>query len=113
MATWPGSLPQYPLRDSWEETPGWGVIASPPDVGPVLTRRRFTATEQPRTAEFNLDATQKTAFKAFFETDLAGGAVPFDASWDGTVRSYRLTGPPIIRPRGVKWRVRLELAVQP
>lgn len=113
MATWPASLPQRPLRDSWQEVEGWGVIESPPDIGPVLTRPRFTATEKPRSAEFNLDSAQKAAMETFFRSDLAGGALPFDASWDGTSRSYRLVAAPTYRMRGIKWRVRLDAVVLP
>jgi hypothetical protein len=113
MATWPGSLPAYPLRDSFQDTSSWGVISSDPETGPRITRPRFTATEQPRTAEFNLDETQKATLKAFVDSDLAGGALPFDASWEGSPQSYLLTSPPVYRSRGVKWRVRLELVVLP
>ncbi len=113
MATWPLDLPQHPLRDPWQETMGWGVISSQPDTGPAMTRRRFTAVEKPVSAEFNMKVAQRASFESFFEDELAGGALPFDAPWVGRVRTYRVVESPEWRTRGNQWRLRLTLMVQP
>lgn len=110
MATWPAELPQCLLRDSFEATEGWSVIMAPVE-GPPLSRRRYTAAPRPRAATCDLaDAAALAVWEAFFYTTIAGGALPFDAAFEGgAVREYMIVGAPSRTPSGEGWRLSLNL----
>lgn len=79
MATWPVSLPVAPLLDGFSYQPANTLTASNADVGALKVRRRFTAGPDLARASWLLTAPQFATFRAFFDTDLAGGALSFTA----------------------------------
>lgn len=77
MALWPASLPQNVEISGYKEQPGAVVIRTQMDAGPAKQRRRSTARAKPITIQLQLDATQRAAFIAFHENDIADGALSF------------------------------------
>jgi hypothetical protein len=77
MAVWPLTLPQYPLLDGFSYQPPNLLVASESDTGPPMVRRRTTAGHAKVQCAWLLTGTQFATFRAFYETELAGGAVPF------------------------------------
>jgi hypothetical protein len=113
---WPGTLPQYPLRESFRERLPETVIEAQPDFGPALARQRFTAAVRPISCEILLKTdAQKTTLEAFIKTDLKGRALPFtwaglSAVTGGGTGRFRLASQPDTNRRGVTgWIVPLEL----
>jgi hypothetical protein len=105
MPTWPASLPQYPIRDSYQEERPFPVVQAPVD-GPPLSRRRYTAAPVPVKVEFNFSPTQFAAWETFYNTYIARGALSFTAPLrDSTslTASYRIVGPPRERRLGAGW----------
>lgn len=78
MPTWPASLPQCPLASGYSETPQSQVTRSQMDAGPTKTRRRFTAGTAKVPFACHLSLEQIDTFEAFFDSDIAAGALPFD-----------------------------------
>lgn len=74
---WPGTLPQRLLVDGYSEGLGAGVLAYAPDTGPALTRRRSSAMVRPLVGTMEMTSAQLAALKAFFETTIIGGSLPF------------------------------------
>lgn len=78
MAVWPVTLPQYPLLDGFSYQPPNLLVASESDTGPPMVRRRTTAGHAKVQASWMMTNAQFIIFRAFYETELAGGALPFD-----------------------------------
>lgn len=78
MATWPATLPQYPLVEGNERTAQSQTIRTDMDSGPAFQRRRFTAASELFQMVFVVDKTQRQTFWDFFNNTLGGGAVAFD-----------------------------------
>ena len=74
---WPATLPQRPLVQGFRKTFGDGAIRNQMDSGPPITRKRFTATVKTYQMAFRLTFAQVAILEAFYETDCAMGAVPF------------------------------------
>lgn len=114
--TWPVSLPQSPLEDSYGETPDYGVMATEMECGPKRQRRRSSAATEPRTVRYILDAGQRRTLRAFLEAN-AGRSFWWPDSAEGGEYRY-------VRPRagseaqiapagGLYWYATLTLEVWP
>lgn len=99
-AVWPAELPQAPLVSGLEETLPDLTVRSQPDLGPAITRARFSAGVTPVTITLKMTRGQLTTFWAFFLDSIAGGALPFDWKDHRTKadRTYRITSQPKTRP---------------
>lgn len=78
MATWPASLPTMPIAGGYGEKPQSQVLRSDMDAGPAKTRRRFTAGTRELTYSLRMTQDQADTFEAFFDNQIAAGALPFD-----------------------------------
>lgn len=74
---WPGTLPQQPLQDGYSEAAGDGRVQYQPDVGPPITRRRTAAVVRPLAVSYELTSAQLAILRAFVDTTLLGGSLPF------------------------------------
>jgi hypothetical protein len=117
MATWPLTLPQAPLAEGYQESPGETVIRTPMDVGPPKQRRANTAGVKQWTVTWELEASQVETFQTFFEETLEGGALSFELPHpriDGSAVTVRFVKPPTWRPvSGDAWQVQAVLEVLP
>ncbi|MFQ6550506.1 hypothetical protein AADZ90_021395 [Aestuariibius sp. 2305UL40-4] len=80
MPTWPATVPcRFRVPSLTETGPIGNLIETPTSAGPSKKRRRFTAAI--RQIEFTtgqLTLAQADTFEAWFENDLADGALSFD-----------------------------------
>lgn len=118
MAVWPASLPQCTMAPSYSEAPQSQVHRSQMDAGPAKVRRRFTAGTTDIGWANLLDSTQVDTFLAFFEGDIAAGAMPFDMPHPrtGQMVSVMIKGSPpyeLSSEGGAYYRLSLSLEVQP
>jgi len=94
MATWPTSLPQKPLAESYQEAQESQLVRSSTETGPAKQRRRFTARVDTFSCRFLMDESQVVTFKDFFNNTLEGGALSYD--WEdprtGNTRNFRFRG---------------------
>jgi len=77
MPTWPASLPP-PKIGTLNERPPNNAIASQPDKGPSIVRRRTTANVRPITYSMDLTPEQVITLDEFFEDDTFSGTITFD-----------------------------------
>lgn len=93
IATWPLSLPEYPLVQGMREQPQSATVRSDPDYGPALQRRRFSAITRKMEVSFSLDGTQYATFKDFFHNTLLDGADKFEFTdpFDDATYEFRFT----------------------
>lgn len=95
MPTWPGTLPQKPLKSSYSRSSKALLIRSPMDAGPAKVRRRTTAGTQPFSVAYRMTSAQKATFEAWVSSDLGDGAMTFDLpnpeATSGTIL-VRMTG---------------------
>lgn len=96
MASWPGTLPQLPLIQSYKETTPNVTIRTTMDAGPAKVRRRFTAGVRTINVEFLLTSAQTQTLDDFYQTTLSGGSLSF--TWvnprTGGSESCRFVQPP-------------------
>lgn len=114
MPSWPVSLPSLEL-DGYAETAPDVVLRSQMDAGPAKVRRRFTAGVRPIAGQVTLTAAQTATLDAFYVTDLAGGATPFDWTHPrtGAACVMRFTEPPGYTPVEQFYRATLRLEIMP
>lgn len=74
---WPNTLPQRLQLEGASQGVGDGLVENQPDYGPPLVRRRTAAVVKPLSGSMICSADQVADFVVFFETTLAGGALPF------------------------------------
>ena len=116
MPVWPLTLPQAPIAEGYQESPGETVLRRPMDVGPAKQRRLYTAGVKQWTMTWELEASEVTTFQAFFESTLEGGALAFDLPHPrtGVSTSVRFVKPPAWHPvTGDGWQVQTVLEVLP
>lgn len=91
---WPAGLPQAPGTWSEEDTPI--IVRTEPDTGPAKTRKRFTKARSKAQMTFLLTIEQLAILRAFYYTDLQGGALPmlFTHPWTLTQKTMYVTKPP-------------------
>lgn len=116
MPTWPASLPdKFPRRVSGVAIQD-GKEELPPDAGPPLVTRRFTATSQVLEFELILTTTQEATLETFGETTCSGWTAEFD--WTNSVGSnglkyFTFVGRPIYDWIGNKRIARIRLRTRP
>lgn len=121
MPTWPLSLPPLPLIGATTQDDD-AVLRTAMEAGPPSRRRRFTAITQSLGFPMVMDGAQLAAFKSFYRSTLANGALAFD--WidptDDAVVSIAFKSPPqwaLIAnnddPVKRGWRANFELEIQP
>lgn len=116
MATWPAGLPQKLQQSGFSNTLPENVIRSQMDTGPDKARRRDVSAPEPVSGSIIVDESQYDILVGFFNTTIAGGALPFD--WvhpiTGVAAEIRLVGPPQITARsGDYYNVQLSMEIQP
>lgn len=77
-AVWPLTLPQFVLRDGFQEQAQKNVIKSEMDAGPPKRRRRFTKPLRTLQVRVHLTIAQSELLDEFFQQTLQGGSLPFD-----------------------------------
>lgn len=115
-AAWPNTLPQQPLRDSYQEAQEPAFIRSEVDAGPAKVRRRFTAPVTRVSMQFRMTPAQVTTFETWWRDTIKLGSLSFTLTHPRTststtwrnVEPYRLT--PLA---GDRWLVQLSLEILP
>lgn len=77
MAVWPSSLPDFVLRNGYEEGFKKLAIRSRMDSGATKRRRRFSDSPESYKFPIHFTSSELDIFKVFYEDDLAGGALSF------------------------------------
>lgn len=77
MATWPTTLPQSFLLDSYAESEQDGRIRTAMDAGPDFVRRRYSAVSVGYSGSMILSAGQVAILRAFYADTLSGGVATF------------------------------------
>src|SRR5262245_10179110 len=94
MEAWPGTLPQQPLYDGFQETAPNTVLRTTMDAGPPKQRRRYTAGIRRFSVALQLTKAQVAVLDSFYLNNLNGGVDPF--TWvhprTGTAATFRFTG---------------------
>lgn len=95
---WPTGLPTAIQVNGLSETPIDQFVENTVDVGSPKRRQRFSGAMGQIQGKMTLTAAQMLTFDAFFETTLAGGALPFQwirPSNGDTVFMRFLSGKPV------------------
>jgi hypothetical protein len=114
MPNWPLTLPQGPLAEGYQESPGKTVIRTPMEVGPAKQRRCYTAGVKQITLTWELEGSEVDTFETFFKETLEGGALSFEMPHPrlGGSITVRFVKPPAWRPvSGTGWQVQAVLEV--
>lgn len=77
MPAWPSTLPDFVLREGYEEGFKKLMLRSQMDSGAAKRRKRFTDGPEPSNFPVEFTSDELDAFKTFLEDDLAGGALSF------------------------------------
>lgn len=100
VAAWPSNLPQFSLREGYEEGFGAAVVRSATDTGIPKRRRRFTAVPSTLTEVIEVTSAELDIFITFYETTLAFGALSFTKDHPRTgvseTFSFREDPPPAV-----------------
>lgn len=117
MATWPASIPQYPLIEGYEQSVQNSRLESQPDQGASKIRNRFTATLNNVAERYIMDKTQFLAFITFYEDTLSNGALTFVKEHPiyRVNKNYRIAPGTSysVNKKGVLYEVALELQIMP
>lgn len=112
MPAWPAGLPCRPIRGITITLVG-NVVATENDVGPPITRRRFTGMTVSISGTLVLTEAQKNTLFNFWTDTLAQGTLEFVMpSWhDGALRdhSFPPDAPPQFMENGTRWDCLLTL----
>ena len=104
MADWDAAgLPDFVLREGYQEGFSDTVQRSQMDTGPQKRRRRFTADAEPNTYPVELTSAELDIFRTFYDTTLGGGALSFTKTHPRTsvVETYAFTkAPDPVTPSG-------------
>lgn len=115
--TWPESLPQRPLVNSYEEKPPKTAMHTEMDSGPPKSRRRYTAQPRPIRMRFLMDSDQLETFDEFFNETIKGGALKFNfpEPRTQTIREFKIDRgrPAYPARRGRLFYVDLTMTLQP
>lgn len=84
MATWPATLPQQPLADNYSSKARPQVAASDNQIGPPTIRRRSTARVVEHQWSQVLTAAQRDTLNTWYDAELFGGSIRFDAPIPGS-----------------------------
>lgn len=110
-AVFPKILQDNPNVD-YSETMIDGVIRSNPDMGPTISRPRFTKTRITSKLSIWVDKEQYEAFMNFYNIDLVQGVYPF--TWKKPITetpvTFKFKAPPAISYVGpLTWTISCEL----
>lgn len=117
MAAWPGTLPQVPLANGFQEVHPELSLRTNMDVGPAKVRRRQTAGVVTMVCPFRLTTAQRATLVTFWQTTLAGGSLTF--TWvhpiTSAVITCRMVNPPQFAPlsRGMYWGTTMQIEILP
>ena len=94
-SSWPSSIQQAFNSGSFRLSDEDNVIRSEVEMGKPKRRRRYTASRETFTGSFIVDSTGYATFKAFFNTTLVAGSLPFthDHPITGTSTDFEFLGP--------------------
>lgn len=111
---WPLSLPQYPLVQGYQDTPGRAVIVSDFDVGPKRQRKRSSAAMRKVTATYYMRNSVKSDWESFYELSLGRSFWWPDPMQGGAYVYARIANDVKLTPQGPSWfSLQLELEVWP
>lgn len=120
MATWPVTLPDNFLVDSYQEAFSDNVLRTSMSVGPAKMRRRSTAGTRPISGNQYMTPDHLGIFDIFFTTTLEDGALRFDWTHPRTGVSVEfrfLNAPQFERVKTqsgvVGWIVAINLEIMP
>lgn len=85
--TWPSELPQC-FVVGYSDGAADNLIETDPETGPPISRRRSTAAVRPLSGSMRMTRAQLAILKAFFDTTLLSGSLPFaftDPTFGGTI----------------------------
>ena len=78
MAAWPGTLPASFIHDSLQFQLQRRADFHKTDVGPTITRQRFTASSEFFTGQMHMSSAQYDILVSFYNVTLFGGSQKFD-----------------------------------
>jgi hypothetical protein len=111
LPSWPALLPATPLRIGGAHSPVANTVPHEPEVGEVMTRRRFTGRQEDLQTSLVLTPEQTVIFRSFHRDTLKDGALRF--SWDdpvtGEAAEAVFLAPPGYGALGRNWSVTLRL----
>ena len=93
---WDPGLPQVPLRTGYGQSFGNRLLRSEMDQEPAKVRPKQSRAVRRAQWSFHLTKAQVAVWEAFYDTTLAGGALPFDLAHPvrGGTATFRLVVPP-------------------
>ena len=111
---WPLSLPQYPLVQGYQDTPGRAVIVSDFDVGPRRQRKRSSAAMRKVSATYYMRNSVKSDWESFYELSLGRSFWWPDPMNGGAYVYARIANGVKLTPQGPSWfSLQIELEVWP
>lgn len=116
MPTWPATLPDAPLCDSYRESMPSTLLRTEMDQGPAKVRRRSTAAVRRLTLSFIFDTVQINTLESFIDADLSGGALSFSFTHPrsgSAIRCRFRQMPEYASLNGVYFKTQIELEVLP
>ncbi len=95
MPTWPTVLPEFVLRNGYQEGFKDLVVRTKMDTGATKRRRRFSDGPEDHKFPLYLTSAELDVFKTFFEVVLSSGALSFDKIHPRTeiLETWAFTGP--------------------
>lgn len=115
-ASWPAQLQQYINEESFQYEPGDTVIRTEMDSGPPKRRRRMTKSVDSYSVTITLkNQTEVLTLLNFFDSDLNGGATPFEFTnpLTGVMTTFYMGVPRISPIGGTAFLCRMEWESQP
>ena len=110
MATWPASLPG-PLNDSYAEGEPKLVLGTQTDIGPLKTRKRYTAGIRPHNFEFLWTKAELSTFLTFYRGTINAGADSFDFTHPRELTTVVMLLDPEVPPSWVADQTKLKVSL--
>ena len=73
--TWPATLPQHPLRNSYSTMKGDGRVITPMEQGAPRARRLYANVPRSFSAKYAMTLAQWSTFNTFWDSTLVGGTL--------------------------------------
>lgn len=114
---WPPSLPQRPLRESWQRTGQTSLWTFQPDAGPTYTRQAGRKGDK-LSMTFAMTREQVVTFLNFYSNSLSDGTLVFqyldpDSDEQVYVRFLPDNDPYTIKARGIEREVSMVWEIMP
>ncbi len=105
MPTWPSTMPE-PLAGTLNVAARENMLSYSGDVGPPMTRRRFTARLVDYSGRLYLSEALRRELDEFHHTDCADGSVSFTMpDWiGGIIATFKWNSPPQVAQAGPSGR---------